>query len=223
MFHLPLVEDAVALILAVLGAAGLAGLAGLMAVESFGLPPLPGEVILLFAGFLVADGAYSFAAAFLTALLGSLAGSLLAYWAGRDARGWIFPVGRAPRLPVDPQDVERLDGWFRRHGDGTVAFARLVPVVRSYVSYPAGAARMPVPKFTLFTAAGAAPFTLVLLYAGVRLGAAWNSLLPYFDYLDDAAVAAIVLIAAVLAVEWARRRSGRSRAPSAHPGAEPPA
>ncbi len=202
MFSLPIVEVLVGIILAVLGTASLPGLAALMAVESFGIPPLPSEVILLFSGFLVAQGVYSFEAAFVVALAGSVAGSFLGYWAGRDARAWLFPAGRPPRVPVDPEALARMDRWFARHGEGTVAFARLVPVIRSYISYPAGAARMRPVLFGLFTTAGAAPFTLAFLYAGVRLGSAWKLVVPYLGYVDDAAVASIVLLVVLLFLRW---------------------
>jgi membrane protein DedA with SNARE-associated domain len=195
MFHLPIVEVIVALIVAVLRAGGLAGLAGLMAVESFGIPPLPSEVILLFAGFLIASGTFSWPGAFLAAMVGSLAGSFFGYWVGRDARSWLFPEGRAPRVPVDRQALERMDRWFVRHGEGTVGFARLLPVVRSYISYPAGAARMDTVKFGVFTLIGAAPFTFALLYAGDLLGSSWSSIVPYFTFLDDVALVAVAALA----------------------------
>jgi membrane protein DedA with SNARE-associated domain len=222
MFHLPIVEVLVGIILTVMGVAGLTGLAALMAVESFGIPPLPSEVILLFAGFLVADGTYSFAAAFVAALLGGVAGSFIAYYAGRDLRGWLFPEGRPPRVPFDRSGLERMDRWFARHGEGTVAFARLMPVVRSYISYPAGAARMGVGKFGLYTAIGATPFTLALLYAGVRLGAAWSSILPYFSYLDDAAVAIIAVVLAIGIWRYVLRHPSLARASAAPSSASPP-
>jgi membrane protein DedA with SNARE-associated domain len=203
MFHLPIVEVFVAFIIAVLNAGGILGLAGLMGVESFGIPPLPGEVILLFAGFLIARGTFSWPGAFLAALLGSVGGSFLGYWVGRDARGWLFPAGEKPRVPLDPRHLARMDRWFERHGEGTVAFARLVPVVRSYVSYPAGAARMSPTKFGLFTAIGATPFTLALLYAGDLLGSHWSSVVPYFTILDDVALVGIVGVAVYVALRWA--------------------
>ncbi len=195
MFHLPIVEVIVAFIIAVLRAGGLAGLAGLMAVESFGIPPLPSEVILLFAGFLIAMGTFSWPGAFLAAMVGSLAGSFIAYWVGRDARSWLFPEGRSPRVPIDQEAVRRMDRWFARHGEGTVGFARLLPVVRSYISYPAGAARMDPLKFGVFTAIGAAPFTFALLYAGDLLGSAWSSIVPYFSILDDIALVVVAGLA----------------------------
>lgn len=203
MFHLPIVELLVAFIIAVLNAGGLAGLAGLMAVESFGIPPLPSEVILLFSGFLIARGSFDWPGAFGAALAGGVAGSYIGYWVGRDARGWIFPVGRPPRVPLDARHLERMDRWFDRHGEGTVAFARLLPVVRSYISYPAGAARMSPTKFGVFTAIGAAPFTFAFLYGGFVLGSDWSSVVPYFSLLDDAALVVIAIAVVYGLLVWA--------------------
>ena len=203
MFHLPIVEVVASIIITVLTVGGLAGLAALMAVESFGIPPLPSEIILLFAGFLIELGTFSWAGAFLAAIVGSVAGSLLGYWVGRDARAWLLPEGRRPRVPLDPRHLARMDRWFERHGEGTVAFARLMPVVRSYVSYPAGAARMGLGKFAIFTAVGATPFTLALLYLGYLLGSAWSSIVPYFTILDDVAVVIVVGAVVYLILVWA--------------------
>ena len=228
MFHLPIVEVLVAFILAVLNAGGLAGLVGLMTVESFGIPPLPSEVILLFSGFLIAKGSFSWPGAFAAALVGGVAGSFIAFWVGRDARTWLFPAGRPPRVPLDARHLERVDRWFEHHGEGTVAFARLLPVVRSYISYPAGAARMSPTKFGVFTAIGAAPFTLAFLYAGFLLGSAWSSVVPFFSLLDDAALVLIAVAVVYVLLVWAdvvapgfpprlTRSSG-----SPPPGAAPP-
>lgn len=219
MFHLPIVELVVGLVVAVLAAGGLLALAALMTVESFGFPPLPSEVILLFAGVLVADGAYSGEAAFAAALLGGVAGSFLAFYLGERVRAWLFPAGRPPRLPVREEHLAAMDRWFARHGEGTVAVARLLPVVRAYISYPAGAAGMRPVRFGLFTAVGAAPFTAAFLYAGYVLGSDWSSIVPYFTLLDDAALAIVALLLLYLLLRWfdvigpgaAARRARRDR------------
>lgn len=224
MFHLPIVELVVALIIAILNAGGLAGLAGLMAVESFGIPPIPSEVILLFAGFLIARGSFTWPGAFLAALAGGVGGSFAGYWVGRDARAWLFPSDRKPRLPLDAKHLETMDRWFERHGEGTVAFSRLVPVIRSYVSYPAGAARMDPTKFGVFTAVGATPFTLALLYAGFLLGSDWSSVVPWFSLFDDVALVLVVGILVFLGLRWAGWISDGfpPRFIRGHAGPEPP-
>ena len=201
MLSVPIVETVVNLITAVLTAGGLAALFALMAVESFGIPPLPSEVILPFAGFLVFSGVYSFEAAFVVALAGGVTGAFAAYALGRYGRAWIARAGTG-RLRLDPRHLAEMDRWFARHGESTVAFGRLLPIVRAYISYPAGTARMEPKRFGIFTAIGAAPFTAALLYAGVVLGRHWASIQGSFRYLDYVAGAVIVVLLVYLALRW---------------------
>lgn len=216
MTSIPLVETVVNLILTVLRDGGLPALVGLMAVESFGIPPIPSEVILPFAGFLVWNGDYSFAAAVLAALAGSLIGSYVAYAVGRWGRHLL--VEGPAFLRLEPRHLDRMDEWFRRRGEWTVLVARLLPVVRSYVSYPAGAARMEPVRFGVFTLIGAVPFVAGFIYAGVLLGSRWDSIVPYLQYADDAAIAVIVVGVAWLALRWYRHRRA-DETPSAAPPA----
>ena len=175
----------------VLTVVGLPGLFALMAVESFGIPPIPSEVIIPFAGFLVADGTFSLGPTVLVAVAGGLAGAFGAYAVGRWWRSRLagFGVGQ---LRISAHDLERMDAWFARHGEVTVALARLVPGIRSYVSYPAGTARMSPLRFGLYSLLGSLPWTLALLYAGILLGANWHAVTRYFFPID---VALIVLLA----------------------------
>ena len=95
-----------------------------------------------------------------------------------------------------------MDRFFRRHGEGTVLVARLVPLIRSYISYPAGAAKMEPVRFGVYTAIGAAPFTFVLMYAGYLLGKAWHNIVPYFQVLDYVAAAFIVGALLYIVLRW---------------------
>lgn len=205
MFHLPIVEVIVSIVTSALAAGGLAALFGLMAVESFGFPPLPSEVILLFAGFLIASHAFDPYSAFAAALAGGVVGSFVAYAVGRYARGWLFPKGPRRRLPLNESHLESMDRWFARHGEGTVGVSRLVPVLRAYISYPAGAARMDPLRFGVYTAVGAAPFTAAFLYAGFVLGSDWSAILPFFNLLDDLALAGVAAFAIYLLLRWTDR------------------
>lgn len=200
MLNLPIIETIVSVITAVMTAAGLTGLFLLMTVESFGIPPLPSEIILPFAGFLIAEGTFSWPGAFLAALAGGVVGSFLGYVVGRWGRHLLErPVGR---FRLDPKHLALVDDWFRRHGEGTVLLSRLLPVIRSYISYPAGGARMDPARFGLYTAIGATPFTLGLLYAGYLLRSNWGILEPYFRIADYFAAAAIALGVLYLALRW---------------------
>jgi membrane protein DedA with SNARE-associated domain len=201
MFSLPIIETLVAVLTAVLTAGGLAALFGLMVVESFGIPPLPSEVILPFAGFLVFSGVYPFWAAFVVALLGSLLGSFTAYAVGRYGRHWLVRSGSGG-LRLNPRHMQAMDDWFARHGEPTVGLARLLPLVRAYISYPAGAARMDVRKFGAYTALGAAPFTAALLYVGVLLGTHWATFERTFRILDVVALVVLVVAVVYVALRW---------------------
>ncbi|MGI0151543.1 MAG: DedA family protein, partial [Thermoplasmata archaeon] len=201
-------------VLAVLGAIGLPGLLALMAVESFGIPPLPSEVILPFSGVLIAEGAAGFAwwTVVPTALAGGLLGAWAAYEVGRSGgRAVLRRWGR--RAGVGEKDIARAERYFERRGESTVLLARMVPLVRAYISYPAGAARMDRPRFLAFTFVGMVPFVVLLVYLGTLLGQRYLELQGYFGDLDLVVIAAIVGLAVLW---WGLRR--RSRPPPAAPG-----
>ncbi|HTT35906.1 MAG TPA: DedA family protein [Thermoplasmata archaeon] len=217
MVSVPIVETAVAVLLDVLRWGGLPALVALMAVESFGIPPLPSEIILPFAGFLVVEGHYAFWAAVVAALAGGVAGAFAAYGVGRWGRRLLTTGPRALRL--DPKHLETIERWFARHGEPTVALCRLLPIVRSYISYPAGTARMEPGRFGLYTAVGALPFTIAFVELGVVLGDHWDALYPLFQLGDIAAVVVLVGLVAWLVVRWHRRPVPPSPAGLAAPAA----
>jgi len=203
---------------------GIPGLFALMAVESFGLPPIPSEVILPFAGFLVADGTFSFGWALTAALAGSLLGAYAAYAVGRWWRHRLTGLGIG-RLRLEPRHLERVDRFFAGRGEISVALVRMVPVIRSYISYPAGTARMEPIRFGLYTLLGAAPFTVGLIYAGVALGSHWTLVRSYFSLLDLPLVAFMAFVIAYLALQvagvlapgWPPRRSTGPSEPTRPP------
>jgi len=216
-----LIGSLVDVITFVLGAIGLPGLFALMAVESFGIPPIPSEVILPFAGFLIASGTFPVAGTLVAALAGALVGSYLAYAVGRWWRHRLVGFG-VGRLRIRREDLDRVDRWFARRGEATVALARLAPIVRGYVSYPAGTARMDPVRFGVYTMLGSIPWTIGMLYAGYVLGSHWTDVERYFQPLDIALVVVIVasviylgLVAAGrLTAGWPPRRAYRAVPPS---------
>jgi membrane protein DedA with SNARE-associated domain len=211
----------VATIVTILTVVGLPGLFALMAVESFGIPPIPSEVILPFAGFLIADGTFALYPTIVVAVAGGITGAFTAYAVGRwwRARFVGFGVGR---LRISERDLERMDDWFVRHGEATVGFSRVIPGVRSYISYPAGTARMSPVRFGVYTVLGSLPWTLALLYAGILLGVHWTVVTRYFLPIDVVLIAGIVASAIYLALVatgrlttgWPPRRGARE-----HPAA----
>jgi len=199
-----LVGEVVNLVIWVLSTIGLPGLLALMVLESFGIPPVPSEVILPFSGFLIVDGQFPLAWTIVVAIVGGLIGSYAGYAVGRWGRHRITGIGLGA-LRIETDHLERMDRWFTRHGEATVGFARLVPVVRSYISYPAGTARMEPIRFGVYTTLGATPFTLALLYAGMQLGSHWSTVSSYFtdfDYVAAALVAAGVVYLILLVGGW---------------------
>jgi membrane protein DedA with SNARE-associated domain len=195
--------------------AGLPGIFALMAVSSACIP-IPSEVVMLFAGFVVADPQQSGAHHHLTllgivlaGLLGTMVGSWAAYAVGRGGRLELFERHGA-RFHMGPAQIERADRWFQRYGEAVVLFGRVIPLVRAFVSLPAGVARMPIGRFTVFSLLGAIPWVIGLALAGKAVGSDWKSVKSGFEYVDYA-VLGLVVIGILYAV--ARRR--RSRQPAA--------
>jgi membrane protein DedA with SNARE-associated domain len=227
-----LIGSFVDLVTVILATIGLPGLFALMTVESFGIPPIPSEVILPFAGFLVADGTFSLGGTLVAALAGGLVGSFAAYAVGRWWRHRLAGLGWG-YLRIRAEDLDRMDDWFRRRGEVTVALCRVVPGIRSYISYPAGTARMSPVRFGAYTMIGATPWTLALLYAGIVLRSHWLVVSHYFAPIDLSIVVAVVAAAVYLVlvaggwVTWGwppkrgpRRAGATGAAPS--PSGEPP-
>jgi membrane protein DedA with SNARE-associated domain len=187
----------------VVDAMGLPGVFVLMFAESACIP-IPSEATMLFAGFNVSNGEYSLFAATAVGSIANLAGSWLAYWVGYVGRVDILEKhGR--KLHIKKSHLEWADRWFERHGDATVFFARMVPIVRTFISLPAGVARMPFWRFSVLTLAGCIPWVLLLAFIGKQAGDNWENWKDSLHYVDYAVFAAIV-IAAGYALFRARRR-----------------
>ena len=186
-------------------AVGYLGVALWVAIESV-IVPIPSELVLPFAGFLVGQGVaiepmtgqlWQFWLVVLAGTLGATIGALVAYgigaWGGRPLlERWGRYVG------ISAADLDRADRFFAKHGEAASFFGRMIPVVRSLVSFAAGISHMPLARFTIFTFLGSLPFTAVLVFAGVQLGANWEAVggvLKRFEY-------AVLAVLAVLAIAW---------------------
>ena len=190
----------------VVGDLGLVGVFVLMVLESACIP-IPSEATMLFAVFNVAEGEYSLVLAVAVASVANLVGSWIAYGVGRAGRvDLIEKHGR--KLGISPKHLETADRWFQRHGDATVFFTRLLPIIRTFISLPAGVARMPFWRFSLLTLAGCIPWMLMLTYIGVKVGERWRQWQGYLHYVDYVVAALIVLTAIYLVVRWWRGRGG---------------
>lgn len=163
----------VSLVVEIISAAGYFGVAGLMTIESACIP-LPSEVIMPFAGYLVSIGQLSLIGAATAGALGCNIGSTLAYVAA--AKGGRTAIERwGAYILVRPVELDRAEHFFARYGAVTVFVGRLLPVIRTFISFPAGLARMPMIKFQVYSFLGSWPWCFALAYAGALLGKRWNS------------------------------------------------
>ena len=199
------------------GAVGYLGVLIAMTVES-AMIPLPSELILPYAGFLVSDPSqiepltgqpWNFWLVVIAATIGNTFGSLIAYGLGAyGGRPLLERYGRY--LLIRPHEIELADRFFQRYGAPTAFFSRLLPIVRTFISFPAGVARMPIRTFVVYSTAGAFIWSALLVYAGTVLGANWKQIreaLQPFDLL----VAVVVVLAVVLFVWWRLGSPGRPR------------
>jgi membrane protein DedA with SNARE-associated domain len=153
------------------------------------VPPIPSEAVLGLAGVLINDGRLSIVPVVLCATLGSILGALFFYYVGR-ALGPRRSHAFLDRLPlVETEDVDKTFAWFERHGRSAVFFGRMVPIVRSFISVPAGVVRMPLPQFVVYTAGGSLIWNSVLIGLGVAAGDFVQQNLHYLDYAVVAAFA----------------------------------
>ena len=197
--------DLVSFVVAVISAAGYVGVVALMAIESACIP-LPSEVIMPFAGYLVSLGQFSLIGAATAGALGCNVGSTIAYLVAAHGGRSAFERWGAYVL-IRHEELDRAEHFFARYGAVTVFVGRLLPVIRTFISFPAGLARMPMLKFQVYSFIGSWPWCFALAYAGVMLGARWDSD-PTFRRLFhqfDAAVAALILAGFAWFV-WSRWR-----------------
>lgn len=176
-----------------------------MAIESACIP-LPSEIILPFTGYMVYLGRFSLWQATITATLGNLFGALVAYYIGLwGGRPFIKRFGRY--IFIHDRELSNAENLFERRGEVTVFISRLLPVVRTFISLPAGIARMNVIKMAIYTLAGALPWCLVLIIIGKKLGENWNTLKPLFHRFD----LAIGILIIILLGCWIFKRSRRGK------------
>lgn len=184
---------------------GLFGIFILMALGSACIP-IPSEAVMLFAGFNVATGDQTLIGVSLAGLAGNIAGSWLAYAVGYYGRLELLERHRV--FHVSQARLAMAERWFKQHGDATVFFTRLMPLVRAFVSLPAGVARMPFWRFTLLTAAGSLPWVLGFALLGRGVGSNWPQWRHHLQYADYAVVAACVALVVYLVI---RRRGGSAK------------
>jgi membrane protein DedA with SNARE-associated domain len=188
-----------------IGDYGLFAVFGLMLLESMGVL-IPSEAISPFAGYLVSRGQMGFFGAVAAGVLGNLVGSWVAYfvglWGGREL--W-FRYGRY--VGVRAHHLKVAERWFDRYGEFAVLVSRCLPVVRTFISFPAGTARMNLAKFSFYTFVGCVPWVLALTYLGYYLGENWEEVGRFLHYLDYAVALTMLAGAVYLFLRWRSRSS----------------
>lgn len=192
---------------------GEVGVGLLVALESV-VPPIPSEIVLSMAGYLASEGRINVVLVWVAATAGSVVGALLLYWLGYALgedrlKRWLDHVPL-----VDLDDLNRADRWFERHEKGSVLFGRCAPVVRSLVSIPAGANKMPLGLFTLLTTIGSGVWNLLFIGGGFLLGSRWQRLEQYSHWFDYAIYA--LMIGAI--VWWVTKKVRKRRAAASRAG-----
>jgi membrane protein DedA with SNARE-associated domain len=193
---------------ATIGNHGLFAVFALMLLESMGIL-IPSEAISPFAGYLVSQGRMGFFAAVAAGVLGNLVGSWIAYfiglWGGREL--W-FQYGRY--VGVRAHHLKVAERWFDKYGEFTVFISRCLPVVRTFISFPAGTARMNFAKFSFYTFIGCVPWVFALTYLGYYLGENWEEVGHLLHYLDYAVALAVLAGGVYLFLRWRSSRSSRA-------------
>jgi len=202
-----LLETGVRLLTEALAATGYPGIVVAMALESACIP-LPSEIIMPFAGFLAAQGRFSLWGAALAGAAGCALGSAAAYWVGaRGGRTALLRYGRW--VLITPAEVERADRFFARYGSAATFLARLLPVIRTFISLPAGVARMPFWPFLFYAFAGSLPWSYALAWAGFVLGEHWEQVTDLLRPLEGVILVGLVGLTGWFL--WHRLRPHRAR------------
>lgn len=192
-----------AFIIATISTLGYGGVMLMMAIESACIP-LPSEIIMPFAGYLVHTGRFDLELVAVAGAIGCLLGSYVAYYVGASGGRW-FLLHYGKWVLIAPHEIEIADWFFDRWGAPAVFISRLLPVVRTFIAFPAGVARMRLLPFTVYTLLGSYLWCLALAYAGMKLGQHWEALAPYFHRFDT--VIGILIVAGAAFVIYNRIKS----------------
>ena len=163
--------------------------------------PLPSEVIMPFAGFAVSEGKMTLLGITLVGTLGNLLGGLIAYFVGlKGGRPFLEKYGKY--VLISHSKLDQADHWFEKYGHEAVLISRMLPAIRTFISLPAGIARMDLKKFTIYTFLGSLPWTFALAYIGVQLGPHWELIKGYFHILDIIVAIGIIGVIAYLIYKY---------------------
>ncbi len=187
---------------------GYSGIFGLMILESSSLP-VPSEVVLPFSGYLVSIGQFNFWVTVMVATAAAIIGSLIDYYIGLKGIEALTKRRILGRVLFSLDQLKFAGKWFDKYGSLTIFLARLVPGIRTLISFPAGAAKMPLAKFLVFTILGCLLWNSVLIYVGYYLGSNWTEVAGISHYIIVAVIAGFATVIALYIIM--RRRKGKSK------------
>lgn len=179
-------------IISTISSLGYGGIIILMAIESANIP-LPSEIIMPFSGFLVAQGQFNLYLVALAGAIGCVVGSIFSYWLGAvGGRPLVMRYGKY--ILISHHDLDLTDSWFQKRGELTVFLGRLLPIVRTFISFPAGIAKMHFGRFVLYSFLGSLPWCLLLAFIGQKMGENWEKIRTVFHQFDYVILGVIILV-----------------------------
>jgi membrane protein DedA with SNARE-associated domain len=206
-----IIENLFFIIKDIVSSLGYLGVSGAMLLESMCLP-IPSELILPLAGFMVADGSITLPLANIAVAIGSMIGSIIAYTVGYyGGRPFILKYGKY--FFISEEHFDKADKTFNRFGAAAVFFGRLLPVVRTFISLPAGIARMDFRKFFIFSLMGMLPWNFILIFLGFKFGQQYEVIVrPIFKRFENVGLLAILLIIVFFAIRAVSRHLKKRKA-----------
>jgi membrane protein DedA with SNARE-associated domain len=196
MVALEIIGNLANFVINIISNSGYLGIFALMTVES-ALIPIPSEVIMPFSGYLVSTGKFNPILVTLAGGAGNLVGSLIAYFIGiKLGREVILRYGKY--ILLNKSHLDWAESFFKKHGDKTTFVTRLLPGIRTYISLPAGIAKMDLKKFSAYTFVGSIIWSAILMYVGITLGAEWNKIRDYSHYIDAIVGIGIIIIVIII-------------------------
>jgi len=210
-----IVEWVTVIITGIISTLSYPGIIVLMALESACIP-IPSEIVMPFAGYLASQGTFDLVSLTIAGTIGNLIGSIAAYWVGLKAgRTFVLKYGRYVLLRKKHLDM--AESWFAKHGEATTLFSRMLPVIRTFISLPAGMAKMNFKKFVLFTTIGSIPWNFALAFIGFQLGQNWEEIKGLFWILDIAVVVGVIAVVLILVRGYFKENGRKSDAPEEKP------
>jgi membrane protein DedA with SNARE-associated domain len=196
MAGLDIINNLANFVIQIISNSGYLGIFALMTAES-ALIPIPSEIIMPFSGYLASTGKLNPVLIIISGSIGNLVGSLVSYIIGvKLGRGFILKYGKYVLLKKS--HLDRTESYFKKYGDRSTFVSRLLPVIRTYISLPAGVAKMNLKKFAIYTFAGSVIWSIMLTYIGIILGEEWTKIRQYSDYIDGAVITGIIIIIIII-------------------------